>query len=404
MGKFVNKVFTNTVNDLVESRIKRLDNVDFRFNDKSPYVVDFYNLHSSSTLSEGSRLNASSLGPNSPFRFAYIKDALIYISNGRIEFNYDYTEFGVEGAPVEGEAIIIPNTFIPNPNSFFVINHAGKNYIFIVTSIDTDTVDNGHNFYKLTYQLYYIGEDKLELLKKQVVESYEMVSDNIGTEFKCIVRKTDYDLIEKIEPILSDMRNFYKAIFYKERLQTYVYMGDDGKRFYDPYMIEFMIRTGIMNDNGNYAYLKQAMYLPSTFIIDYDDSFFRCFETKNKDKLCQTNAWGKYIEDPNSLFVTRYEDYFCLKYTPEMWFNTFETLDSMYITNIQEDKYYPKSDEDFVYNILTDHFNHPDAVLSADNIEALDNIKYICTRKIFYLIPLLLYSMETAVKNLLYNI
>ena len=52
MGKFVNKVFTNTINDLVEGRAKRLENADFRFNDKSPYVVDFYNVHSSSTLAE----------------------------------------------------------------------------------------------------------------------------------------------------------------------------------------------------------------------------------------------------------------------------------------------------------------------------------------------------------------
>ena len=311
MGKFVNKTYTNTVEGLVNGQINKYKNANFTFIDKSPYIVDFYNLNNASTLAPGSRINYSSIGPNSPFKFDYIHDAVIYMNGARIEFNVDVGEYGTEANPVEGEAYILPNTFVPQVNSFFTINHASKYYLFIVTGVDPDTMDNGANFYKMQYALYYLSEDALEKLKKQVTESYEMVSDNIGTEFKCIVRKNDYDLIEKVELMLEDIRRFYNSLFFKDNLQTYVFMNDQGKYFYDPYMVEFLIRNGIMygGDKKSQQYVAQAMYLPPTFIIEYDESFWRAFELQNAEKLHSINAFGRYIEDPNSLFATRMEDY-----------------------------------------------------------------------------------------------
>jgi hypothetical protein len=50
MGKFVNKQYTNTVEGLVEGQLKKYDNANFIFIDKSPYVVDFYNLNNASTF------------------------------------------------------------------------------------------------------------------------------------------------------------------------------------------------------------------------------------------------------------------------------------------------------------------------------------------------------------------
>lgn len=406
MGKFVNKAYTNTVEGLVNGQINKYKNANFTFIDKSPYVVDFYNLSEASTLAPGSRINYSSIGPNSPFKFDYIHDALIYISGGRIEFNVDIGEYGTEATPVEGEAYILPNTFIPQVNSFFTINHASKYYLFVVTGVDPDTMDNGANFYKMQYCLYYLSEDALEKLKKQVVESYEMISDNVGSEFKCIVRKNDYDLINKVEPMLEDIRQFYNSLFFKDNLQTYVFMNDQGKYFYDPYMIEFLIRNGIMfgGDKKGQLYISQAIFLPKTFAIEYDDSFWRCFELQNVEKLHSVNAFGRYIEDPNSLFATRIEDYYYLIYTPEMWFNSFTPLPEEVISNIAENKYYPKDSDNAIYNILTDYMRHPECVISADNLKYLDSIRYAASKELFYLIPLLLFSMEQAIKKLLINI
>ena len=406
MGKFVNKQYTNTVEGLVEGQLKKYDNANFIFIDKSPYVVDFYNLNNASTLADGSKLNYASIGPNSPFRFDYIHDALIYISGGRIEFNVDITEYGPEAAPVEGEAYILPDTFVPQVNSFFTIQHASKTYLFVVTGVDPDTMNNGANFYKMQYALYFLNPEAIEQIKRQVTQSYEMISDNIGTEFKCIVRKNDYDLINKVEPMLEDIRGFYNALFFKDNLQTYVFMNDQGKYFYDPYIIEFIIRNRLMigGDKKNELYIAQAMYLPATFSIEYDNSYLRCFETRNAEKLTPINAFGRYIEDPNSLFITRLEDYYYLIYTPELWFNSFTPLKEEIISKIQNDSYYPKDDENAIYNILTDYFNHPEAVISADNLKYLDSIRYAPSKELFYLIPLLLFVMEQAIKKLVYNI
>ena len=233
-----------------------------------------------------------------------------------------------------------------------------------------------------------------------------MVSDNIGTEFKCFVRKNDYDLIEKVELMLEDIRRFYNSLFFKDNLQTYVFMNDQGKYFYDPYMVEFLIRNGIMygGDKKSQQYVAQAMYLPPTFIIEYDESFWRAFELQNAEKLHSINAFGRYIEDPNSLFATRMEDYYYLIYTPEMWFNSFTPLPEEVISNIAENKYYAKDDENAIYNILTDYMRHPEEVISADNLKYLDSIRYAASKELFYLIPLLLFSMEQAIKKLLINI
>ena len=404
MGKFVNKTYTNTINDLVESQIKKFDNANYVFIDKAPYIVDFYNPNNATSLSEGSRLSFESIGPNSPIRYSYIKDALVYISGAKFEFNLEPGEFGTEASSIDGEAYILPNTFKPFPGAFFTFNHASKEYLFIVTGVDVDTVDNGNNFYKMQYSLYYIGKETLDKLKKQVTERYHMVSDNIGTEFKSVIRQNDYDLISKVEPLLSDLRTFYRSLFYKKPVQTFVFYSEENKYFYDPYCIEFMIRTGIMNDSEQYEYITQAMYLPDSFPIDYDRSFWRCFETGNYEKLPTNNAFGRYIEDPNSLFVTRLEDYYWAIYIPDLWFNCWQPLPHEVIGNIQNRLYYPEDDEKYIYNILTDFFRNPESIISTENIKAIDNLDMVPSRELFYLIPLIIYCMESAIKRLIVNI
>lgn len=401
MGKFVNKTYTNTVNNLVDSQIKKYDNANYVFNDKAPYIVDFYNPNNATTLAEGSRLSFESIGPNSPVKYSYIKDAVIYISGGRIEFNLEIGEFGTEASGVEGEAYILPNTFKPMPGAFFVFNHASKDYLFIVTGVDMDTMENGNNWYKMQYALYYIGKETYEKLKKQVTENYHMISDNIGTEFKSVIRQTDYDLINKVEPLLDDIRTFYNSMFFKESLQTYVFYTEDNKYFYDPYAIEFMSRTGIMTDSNHYIYITQALHLPATFPIEYDRSFWKCFETRNWEKLPTNNAFGRYIEDPNSLFVTRLEDYYYAIYTPDLWFNCWQPLDEKVIGNIQNRLYYPFDDPKAIYNILTDYFRNPESIISAENLKTIDDLDMIPTRELFYLIPLIIFCMESAIKSML---
>ena len=160
MGRFLNTTYTKTVESLEHGMIHRLDNPFYMFTDKHPTPVTFYNVNDTqSTLDDGTKDIQDVIGPDAPLRYNKITHVLLF-GIERISTELEIGDYGLENSEVEGECILPPGTFKPYADSYFTIDHITKNKCwFRITKVTTDTLENGNNFWKMSYVLDKVGDD-----------------------------------------------------------------------------------------------------------------------------------------------------------------------------------------------------------------------------------------------------
>ena len=245
------------------------------FNDKKGTPVDYYNINSNrSTLDNGLKIEYNIHDKNSPFRFNLIHNFYLYGIN-QMSLSLDNGEFGVVSSDISGEAIILPDTITPYPGDNFVINHIKQRYRFTVTSVNLDTFDNGANYWKIEYTLEQASEDKIKPL---VVQEYNFVSGNVGTQFTPVILQSKYNVCKKLDDISVALKKLFKGLYFNDKVQTYTFVylyrvsqtNMNSDFFYDPYMIEFCIRNKILENSGDqYDFIDHKTTLRPEFPIKY---------------------------------------------------------------------------------------------------------------------------------------
>lgn len=397
---FSNIEYKNTINSLVDGLKERLNNPYYIHTDKSPLIVDYYNQNiSKSTLDEAAKIAQSNLGEESPIRFNLIEDAVIY-GVEKFIIDLDIGDFGLESTQNDYEAIILPKTWVPIENDYFIIKHAEKTYLFTVVAVNRNILDSGATMYKITYTFYSYDQAKIDAINSQVEQKYKMIIDNAGTQMKSIVMSTEYDFIEAMDNILSILKEMYKVIFYRDRVQTFVFKYADNY-FYDPYMIEFLIRNNIMKGTKSFVYVSHQCHMYQTFPLDYRESFLHAIETCKKEKFKPTNAAGFEIQDPYSLMSTRLEPYYRLDYkVNSIYVEPLQIISNDLYQKILDNTHYEDlSGENTFYNIIIDYLNGVE--ISANYLEMIDNVELSNKKELFYAIPIIIYIIEKKVSNLL---
>lgn len=397
MGKFINTEQRDTIDSLVVGLKNILKNPYYKWNDKSATAVVYFNQNKeASTLDQSSKLYYADIGLDSPIRYNMIEDFMIY-GIEQIAISMENGDFGVEANEISGEAIILPSTIIPYPGDYFNIIYTEEKLLFRVIDATPDTLENGANIYKIQYKLESSQlEDVIE--SDNIEDKYNMIMNNIGTGFNPIIRHESYNMIKKLDQVLFNLRNYYKSVFYKERVQTFIFMHN-GNRFYDPYMIEFIKENKILDDN-TYTYLTQQVRLNVQFPLEYNKSFFRCLERKDKENIRFYNhrATADYISDPLSIFQTRLENYFQIKFGVSDIESDFIPCFKDELINSIEDNSVLKCN-DSLYNIIIKYFN--DEIITNEDINCLEYIDFSDNIFIFYAIPCIIYCLENFVKSLM---
>ena len=405
MGSFQNINYSKTVNSLVEGSQNRLKNPYYLFSNKSPTTVTYYNInYKMSTLDQGTRQVYDHVGENSPLRFNKINNFVLY-GIPRIEIDYNIGEYGIE-SPVEGEALILPNTVIPCVDDMFIINYlVDKPIIFRVNKVSIDTLDTGSNFYRIQYHLDRIDLDAIKYLNgKQLIDEYEYKPGNIGSNLVAVIAKDDADNIEKLLETANNLLHYYADLFFKASIQTFTYLYN-GIFIYDPYLIEFLIRNKIyaVPDNEYYMYISQAVHTPITFNIEYEHTIFRDIEKRNP-QLRTNSCYMVPCHDPNSLLMCRLEDYFELSINlknkpfspPINWLN-MDLFD-----RIVENNPYDEDDPDspLYRNIIIKWMNDHTYSVSDKELDSLINLSYHFCKDLFYEIPILMFILTDIVNGL----
>jgi hypothetical protein len=403
-GKFINTNRQDMINKATDSLIGRLDNkYKVMLQEKPANLIWFNkNIHYS-TLDEGSGLEYEPIGKDSPTRFNRINNLLAY-GLEKIQVQLEVGDFGVAGSEISGELVLLPDTITPYVGDFFIIPYIEEEYLFEITDVQYDTLNNDSNYYKVAYKLS--GQDhKLPQLMKQVVDDYKVIIDNVGTNMKTVIKSTTYNLIENTETKLLKLKKYYKAMYYNSKVQTFIFYDKlHDLRIYDPYLIEFISKNGILTGDDEYLYICQQISLDPSFIMEYDTSFMNCMENKDINNILtyKMDYVTQLIRDITSIFDSRYEDYYRVVYSfPQELANygLMKYIDTELVRSIMNNTLYDDNAKKYL-NIIIMYMNSIE--LSFEDVQFIDKI---CFDKddvhLFYLIPILIYCIENYIKELL---
>lgn len=374
------------VNALVDSYKTKLDNPYNIYINKSPVPVDWYNQCKEHTsLDETTREVWDYVGADSPIRYNLIKDAVVY-GMSQMNVNLNIGDFGLTSDNMSGDTIVLPNTWVPYPNDYFRIQHIDKDLLFKVTSVTPDTFPNGANFYRVEFSYDKTSTDEIN---KQVVQTFRMILDNVGTEFNVIVKEDVFQTADNYDSIILALQNYYIQTFFKDSLQNFVY-SYNGYNFYDPYMIEFLKRNSVLENSGGYIWINHELPLPYTFPMDYNRSVFRCLELNNINRSFHNRGVGKLIEDSYSIFYARTGEYYEVTYSNIQFAQSIDIMDGVLLHNIDSNT--PNYSGNELYkNILVKYFNNDE--FSDEEIQSLESLDIEDNKECFYYVPMVIYCL-----------
>lgn len=391
---FSNTIYRETADNLIQSHKDRLvNNPYYIFSNLKPTPTTYYNVNiHQSTLDEASRQITDQVGSEAPLRYNKILNMQLY-GIERMVVDLQVGEYGVE-SPIEGQAVILPNTVIPCVDDYFQIDYLTEDLLFRVNSITTDTLENGANFYKINFYLDKTDKKSIDYINSiNLIDTFEYIPSNVGSNYATLIKSEDKELLDRLYAIYQTLRGYYMDLFYQLNIQTFVYDYDDMK-IYDPYLVEFIIRNKLM-EIGEYLYVTQAVHTPRTFSIEYDKTVMRNVEERNSD-LKLNSMYPVLVHDPMSLLVNRLEDYYELSINLRNWSREpINPLDMDLFDRIINNNEYDSEDPDSpIYRNIIIHFMNNKDNITNELLDNLINLNYRPCKDLYYEIPILLYIIN----------
>lgn len=394
MGKFLNKTYVKTIDSIINKTIDNLHNPYYRFSDKPPTTVTYYNINTNeTTLDEATSTAYSYTSLDSSLRYNKIKDFIIY-GLDKIQVQIDAGDFGAESDAIEGEAVILPNTIKPFPQDYFTINHVGKSFIFKITNVSLDTLPDGVNTYKINYRLSSSEETDID---KLTVKEFTMVANNLGTNLAVVIEDSDYNYCARLEKINDFLKTAYRALFYSDKTQTFVYTYND-KNFYDPYCLEFIIRNELMKTSElPYLHIEQQLYLGTMFPIEYSKTLFYSIENKSPISDINNPSMEATLITDNTSLLSRFAEVYYQVHFHKMGARfPVPSFDDEIYSRIKEKDFYKTDSPKYFKNILIMYFNNMS--LDKQILDSYEHLDFngIAANELFYYIPVAIYIFEAT--------
>ena len=252
MGKFINIKVQQTVDTLTDGFKQTYTNPYYPFIDKGKTIITYLSQSKElSTLDEGNLKAYADRGSDSPIKFNKVNNVIAY-GLEKISLSIELGEFGVESGDITGEMTLLPG-LDPKPNDYFIINHYKGEYLFKITNVNFGTPEV-ENIYTVSYMWVKNNSDDI---KQNIINEYEFVVNNIGTEYKAVLQKTEHNFIIAIEDIIDKLKNYYIDLFYNQRVEAFI-LEDEYQFIYDPALTEFIIRNKIAQ-GSNFIYFCQQI-------------------------------------------------------------------------------------------------------------------------------------------------
>ena len=327
-----------------------------RFLEKHVDFVTYFSINKIlSTTSIGNFAVDSYIGKDSPVRYNRINNFPLY---GFPLFT-DENSYGEDGAGLNmddfgGQVTMLPEIIEPSEGDCFILNMYDENRFFIVTEV-TQVALKGKSHYILSFTSGI--PDYLPQLKKQVIDEYNAIFDNIGTEDRVVISNKDYKLKSMYENTYKFMYTYYIHRFFNKRntlFQANINVGTLPISYTDIYCTKFMQDNRIIIMD---KLLKECLVMDYNKIyddndyFDYMDTLYWAIENKDTRKLKKANYITiKKMVSPFSLSISQYDSDVYLSelynfnnicdYDSENNYNSIEFNFTDIVDRINSDKFY----------------------------------------------------------------
>jgi len=222
------------------------------------------------------------IGKDSPLRFNKILDFPLFNLPEMIpELEVDE----VTGADIQlemSDIVVLPNTIHPSPSDYIIIDFPGrKKCLFRINHVGYNSIES-KDLYKISMDIYMIAESVEEILtaiNPQIVDTYQTIYENIGTQDKCIIKIDDYKKAAQLDSIMEEMRAFYLSEYYDISTNSFVLHNNrdcPGYWFYDYLSSKFVNDSKIFFDS----------YSDKCIVPTYNDNVPR-----NVDSIFMKTLW-----------------------------------------------------------------------------------------------------------------
>jgi len=263
MARIINVEKSKYINDVIKMYADIKVGQYSKFLDKLPIFVTYFAINQAMSRADvGTGGINSELGSSSPIRYNRINNLPVY-NLPELRPDVEYDETGIDIDIDLTDLTLLPGTIRPKAGDYFLVMLPGtKEFLFRVNNFRYNTIQS-NDFYQFDADLKDIGTNLIEknFGKNQIVESYETIFENIGTENKCFIRTDDVSKIEAIGKLFNEMKEFYYNNFFDTQSGSFVLKNnedDPDYLFYDMYLNKFISESEIYySDTGN-----NSLYLP----------------------------------------------------------------------------------------------------------------------------------------------
>jgi len=181
---------------------------------------------------------------------------------------------------------LLPNTIKPRSCDYILVKlPQTKQYLFRVNMFRYNTIQS-NDFYTCEADIKKIGDNLEELIDKQVVETYDTIFENIGTQDKCFLRSDDTKSVIEIASIIKELREYYMNIFYNKETNSMVLYGTQEYPdiwYYDYYIAKFINESNLFYDNysDNALLLTYNDLVPLNFDYQFKRTLYYAVMTKD---------------------------------------------------------------------------------------------------------------------------
>lgn len=252
-----------------------------KFLNSNPLFVTYLSINEIETRNDvGTGGIASDIGPNSPIRFNQINGLPVFnIPELKPEILFD----DKNGYNVEmdiTDAAIPPNTLKPKTGDYMIIKIPNSiQVVFRINAFSYNTIQS-NDFYLFNCDLKYAGtEDQLKRFKPQIVDVYETIFDNIGTQDKCFILSKDIEKLKNMGLLINELLDLYKVNYFDHLTGTFVSKNNDenvdpdgtDSWYYDKYVTKFIMDSQIYYDQNG----ANTIALAPEDIAEKSDMWYR---------------------------------------------------------------------------------------------------------------------------------
>jgi len=396
MGKLINE--EEFLKSNIDQQIERAASEYTRFLDSTPTFVTYYQRNTVNSIYDKGLENVEKeVGKDSPNMFNKIENFPLYGIQD-ISLSLSREDLGMDTS-YTGEGVIIPNTIKPYPEDFFTIDYIGEIYLFKVTGINNDAIKS-KPFYKVEFSFFKKLNDAREV-DNQVSDEYTVIFNNIGTEDRSILKRSDFFVLDYIDRIYEGLYKSFLRYFFDKKLNVITF-EIDGIKLYNRHLNKFIMDTQLLKKDMEYMdsiYLVDVLQDDITFYEMYRKSIYFALQKCDVSELEGEFVYPMPINDIHTPFAHYSIKYNTVNFVNDNTDQTLELFTQGFIGRIKIDQIF-RDDNHPVENMIIDYlYNRLD--LTEDIMKKINDISFYPDKFSFIFIPLIMFIFKDFRNKLL---